>query len=305
MTIDTTADRFYNKTVVDYHAGDDVQVLESQVYRLALDYDDEGEALVDLLREFLAKADKSQLDALVIGMWNEPYEESVQDVLDLLVAEKDNLPALKALFVGDMTYEQCEISWIIQGSYKALLDAFPQLEVLRIRGSSELSIAPFQHLHLQQLIIECGGLPMHVFEHLAQSDLTALNHLELWLGDSNYGFDGHLDLCTELLEKMNPGRFRYLGLRDSEISDGLAKYIAQQPWLAKLHTLDLSLGTLGDEGALALINSPYINELQVLNVSYHFLSDDVLTQLLALPIVVIADDQQVEEDYGRYVAVGE
>ena len=40
----------------------------------------------------------------------------------------DRLPALRALFLGDMASEECEISWIQQATSRPLLEAFPALE---------------------------------------------------------------------------------------------------------------------------------------------------------------------------------
>ena len=40
------------------------------------------------------------------------------------------------------------------------------------------------------LIVESGGLHGEVLRQLAAADLPALTHLELWLGDDAYGWDG-------------------------------------------------------------------------------------------------------------------
>ena len=84
-------------------------------------------------------------------------------------------------------------SWIIQTDYNPLLAAFPQLRTLRIRGSSGLTLAPFAHDALEELAIECGGLPRDIADAIAGSTLPALKRLELWLGDDNYGFEGDAD----------------------------------------------------------------------------------------------------------------
>eukprot|EP01032_Pedospumella_encystans_P024979 gene24980-28238_t len=76
-----------------------------------------------------------------------------------------------------MTFEECEISWIIQGDYTPLLAAFPQLEALRIRGGTDLVIEPFTHQALRSFTIESGGLPAEVAESLASSSMPRLAHL--------------------------------------------------------------------------------------------------------------------------------
>jgi hypothetical protein len=74
--------------------------------------------------------------------------------------------------------------------------------------------------------------------------------------------------------------------------------------------LDLKLGTLGDEGAEALLNCPAVNHLDTLNVAKNFLSDEMVERLKQLNVEAIADDQKDEEDeedygYRRYCSVSE
>lgn len=305
MTIGDHQESFYGKRVLTYQPDKPLQPLETHVYRIATEYDDER-SLLDLLTSFLDQVETSKLDSLIIGMWTDAYESSPQPVLDLLIERRDALPALRALFIGDITYEECEISWIIQGSYQPLLNAFPSLEVLRIRGSNGLEIAPFEHANLCELAIECGGLPVAIVHNLTQSRLPRLAHLELWLGTDEYGFDGGVDDYAKLLTALDASRLRYLGLKDADIADDVAIWVASQPWLAEIDTLDLSMGTLGDAGAAALFASDYVRQLKRLDVSHHYMSDEWMEKLQSLPIEVIADEQlEADEDDWRYVAVGE
>lgn len=304
MTISESTETFFNKTVTAYDPASPVDLSGDKVYRLSLEYDDERK-MSELFEQFLQSADKSKLDALVIGMWGEPYEESANDIIAALVARAPELPALRALFIGDMTYEECEISWIVQGDYTPLLKAFPKLEELRIRGAQDLSLEPVTHTALRKLTIESGGLPSEVVEALIASSLPALEHLELWLGSDEYGFDGDVDLYRRVLSALAGPSLRYLGLRDSEISDELAQWLAGEEVVGRLHTLDLSLGTLGDEGARALLDSPYVRKLQRLDLSHHYISPALQQQLKTLAPEVVLDDAQDEDDGSRYVAVGE
>ena len=97
------------------------------------DYDDyesgEKNALT-LAQEVLADPDLPDLDELVIGCWGESYDNSVQSLLDEFTANADKLRHLKSLFIGDMDYEECEVSWIEQGNYETLLAALPGAEVV-------------------------------------------------------------------------------------------------------------------------------------------------------------------------------
>ena len=304
MTISEHTQTFFGRTVQDYEGGDPAGG-PGVVHRLTLGYDDEG-SLLALLDEYLSKVDLGQLEALVIGPWGQPQDEGPDEALDRLAALAPQLPNFKALFVGDMTFEDCEISWIIQGTrYHHLLQAFPNLQALRIRGATSLALPPVTHAGLRQLVIESGGLPLEIAQSLAQSSLPSLEHLELWLGSDDYGFEGDVAAYQQVLQRLRTPALRVLGLRDSQIADELAAWLAGEPWVASLDTLDLSLGTLGDEGAKALLASPHVKALKRLDLSHHYISAELQAQLrAAIPGVVLDDAQEADEDE-RYVAVGE
>ena len=307
MTVNHTLERFFGKPVVEFRMGDtiaDRNAVRTHAFRLAQDYDS-PERQRELLDAFLAQVDTTALDALIIGAWSEAQETSPQAYLDGLIERRGELPALRALFVGDMTFEECEISWIIQGDYNPLLAAFPDLQALRIRGGTDLALAPFAHAALQELAIECGGLPARIVGAIAGSTLPALKRLELWLGDDNYGFDGDVETYARLLDAIDASRLDYLGLRDAQISDALAQHLAGCAWLGRLDTLDLSMGTIGDLGAQALCESPHLAGLKTLDLSHHYIGDAWQAKLKALPCRVVLDDPQDEDDGERYVAVAE
>jgi hypothetical protein len=303
VTINDYAKVYRGKPVVDFKMGDPPKGGDV-AYRLMQEYDSK-ESQAELLADFFAKVDPKTIEVLILGAWSEASSESPDGFIDGLIERKDDLSRLKALFVGDMTYEDCEISWIIQTSYNKLLAAFPGLESLRLRGSTDLKLAPFTHDNLEELAIECGGLPSHVVDAIAGSTLPALQHLELWLGTDDYGFDGNLGTYQRLLAAIAPERLHYLGLRDSMITDELAGWLAGEPWLGSLQTLDLSLGTIGDAGARALLESPNLGGLERIDLSHHYISEELQKQLRALPCTVVLDDPEEEDEGDRYVAVAE
>ena len=308
MTISDSTTTFHNKKVVQYDPDGALDPSPGIVYRLSLAYDDKRK-MPELIDGFMAKAEKATLEALIIGMWGDPYESGADDVIAALASHAPQLPQLRALFIGDMTYEECEISWIVQGSYKPLLDAFPQLEELRIRGGNDLIIEPFTHQNLRKFTIESGGLDEKIARALADSHMPKLEHLELWLGTDEYGFSGDVTLYQQVLEQLSTPTLRYLGLRDAQIADDLAAWLANEPRLATVKTLDLSLGTIGDVGAEALLQGSQLRNLTRLDLSHHYISEANQEKLRALPFEVVLDDpQEDDEDDGdvyRYVSVGE
>lgn len=307
MTISTSTANFFGKTVIEYDPAGPVDDSGNVVYRLSLRWDEVDTDMSELIDSYLARVDKNRLAALIIGTWGEPNDDGIGDVLATLVRHSAQLPALRALFVGDMTFEECEISWIEQGDYSDLLQAYPNLDVLRIRGGNNLVIAPFAHPNLRQLIIESGGLDDSVAIALSASSMPKLEHLEIWLGTSNYGFTGDVASYRALVANLQTPTLRYLGLRDAEIADDLALWLATEPLVAQLSTLDLSLGTLGDAGAEALFNSPHAAKLAHLDLRHHYISPAWQAKLRSLPFKVTLDEAQDPEDNDgdRYVAVGE
>ncbi len=311
--IDNYETEFYGLPVVEFNPQKGIEKPNDQVYRLAFDYDNEIKVPY-MLKAFLNNPRAAKVPALIIGNWYDDNELSFGTgpklLLQQLIDKRDKLPNLKALFVGEMTSEECEISWIVQTDYAPLRNAFPQLEQLRVRGSEGLAFSQLKHNSLKTLILESGGLPSTIIQSIANAQLPALEHLELWLGIDDYGFDGNLETLKPLLEVGRFPKLRYLGLRDSEIADEIAIEIANAPILNQLETLDLSLGTMSDKGAQALLNSDGINTLAKLDLHHHYLSTDMMEKLEALDIEVDVSEQEEEDedDDGetyRYVAVSE
>lgn len=277
--------------------------------RIAVNYDEaeEGKTLLEKLRAFVESPQAAATTALVIGSWEEAYESTCQDALDYLAANSAKLPALTELFVGDMDSEECEISWINQGDYTALLKAFPQLERLHIKGSTELVLSsePLVHASLKALTIECGGLPKSIIETITGAKLPNLEYLNLYLGVDEYGFDASLEDLRPLMSGELFPKLTHLALADSEIADEIAEAIADAPVLDRLETLDLSKGTLTDKGGEALLASSKIRQLKRLDLHYHYLSNEMITTLKGLDLILDVTEQQEMEDDWRYPAVTE
>ena len=247
------------------------------------------------------------MKALVFGCWNFYGEGSVTAITDLLVENAAKLPNLKALFLGDVTSEDCEVSWLEMGDISKLWAALPRLETFWIRGGEGLSFGRMSLPNLKELVVQTGGLPKKVVQEVLAADLPNLEHLELWLGDEGYGADTDVDDFSQLLAGSLFPKLKYLGLCNSEYSDELAKALAEAPVMDRIETLDLSSGTLGDEGAEALLASGKLAGLKKLDVHHHYLSDACMKKLSALACEVNLDEQEDadENDGDRYVAVSE
>jgi hypothetical protein len=98
-------------------------------------------------------------------------------------------------------------------------------------------------------------------------------------------------------------------LRDSYIADRIATAVANSTILVRIKVLDLSLGNLGDVGAVALLASPFIGQLQKLDLHHHYMSEALVKDLAKLSIEVdVSDEQEADKDDDeeyRYIAVSE
>ncbi|GAP93771.1 hypothetical protein NIES2104_02790 [Leptolyngbya sp. NIES-2104] len=288
-------------------------------YAFRCDYDDEDDSVADQLDVLLQMPGAELTEALVVGVWVGGEGVCTGDVssavlVESLVALRDRFPNLKALFIGDIEYLECEISWIAQSDMSPILQAFPQLEVFQVRGGEGLKFDPTlgtsRHEHLKTLIVETGGLNRSTVHQLYEWEFPALEHLELWFGSENYGGDCWDRDLPPLLEELKFPNLTYLGLRNSGFADEIAAMIVRSPLLAGLQVLDLSLGTLTNEGAQHLLDCAAIRDLETLNVSESYLSGAMIDRLQALGIQVLAQEQRQEEDeeepsYRRYCVVSE
>jgi hypothetical protein len=278
------------------------------IYRLAIDWDADPD-FPTLFSRFVSHPASAQTPAIIIGQFHgdDPSGGS-EEVVQLLVSAQSKLPNLRGIFIGDLISEENEISWIMQSDISPLLLAYPNLEHLRLRGTGELGLGGrLVHEKLKSLTIETGGLPPRLLQEVLASQLPALESLELWLGTSSYGGDVTVEELQPLLAGNLFPALKHLGLRDSEIVDKIAATLSSAPIVSRLNSLDLSLGTLSDDGGKALLGNSALKRLKRLDLHRHFLSETVMASLKREFPTVNVDEPEgsdtSEED--RYVAVGE
>lgn len=302
--ISENASTFIGKRVADYDPEKPAKT--DIVYRFRTDW--ENTELVPNLEHYLATDAAREAMAIIMGAWHgDDPEVTSMDVIQRLAQEKARLPKLAAIYVGDITSEENEMSWIKQGDLSPLLQAFPKLQLLRSRGGDGLALKTPVHANLRGLAMETGGLDVSVIRSICTSDFPNLEYLELWLGTDEYGANHSVaDLQPILSGKLFP-KLKYLGLRNCQRADELAGVVVNSPLLQRIETLDLSLGVLTDEGARALLMLPLNTTLKKLNLHYNFISADLIRQLKALPLTVDASkpSNMDEDDEWRFVAVGE
>ncbi|MER8183709.1 STM4015 family protein [Kitasatospora sp. NPDC094015] len=317
MAISQHPEHFHDLPVFDLvpalQEGAELPEPAAVAWKIGLEYDS-AETFRQRWEEFLDRVDTTLVRALVIGAWWQDEQKPAAETVELITANAGRLPALRALFLGEVTYEECEISWIQQSDVTPLLTAFPALEELVVRGAGGdwdgnggLRLDPVRHPALRSLRLESGGLPAEVVRAVGACDLPALEQLELWLGVDQYGGDSTVADLEPILAGLRLPALRRLGLLDSLAQDEIAAAVAQAPVVARLEHLGLSMGLLTDAGAGALLEGQPLTHLKSLDLHHHYLSDGMqqrLTTALAGVDVDLSEAGKPDERW-RYVAVAE
>ncbi|WP_405495832.1 STM4015 family protein [Streptomyces sp. NBC_00096] len=250
-------------------------------WRISADVYDAEEEWPQAFARFTGTVDTRQVRSLVVGGWSEAYETSNAGIVEALAGAAGEFPALRALFIGDITSEECEISWITQSDVSPLLRAHPALEEFGVRGGSGLVFPPVKHDALRVLRIETGGLPREVVLGVAASELPALTELDLWLGTVDYGGDAKVGDLEAFLSGERLPALRRLALRNSKLQNDIAAALATAPVVERLEVLDLSMGILDDEGAEALLAGQPLTHLGKLDLHHHYIGEPQQERLRA------------------------
>ena len=240
----------------------------------------EYEGIEEYFGRFSAESAAPEVAALVIGNFDALMGTDSRLVRDMLVAQAHRLTGVRSLFFADLTYEESEVSWLSHGDLGPLLTAFPSLERLAVRGTGDMALSVDGHPALRSLVLQGGGLPAVLARRVVAGDYPALEHLELWLGVSDYGGDTTPgDLAPVLDGKAHTG-VRSLGLRNAEKTDVWVRALADAPLLDRLENLDLSMGTLTDEGARILLDAAGFRELNRLDLHHHYMTEGMEKRVL-------------------------
>lgn len=301
---------FGGKPVVLFESG--MEIDPGKCYRLAWSWDNEDISFQDMVSEFVRSEAAADVSALVTGAYcEEMFEENMNSVLEPLVAVAGQFPGLTHLFIGDITSEENEISWIQQSDLSPLWAAFPRLRTLGMRGGNGLALGTIVHDQLRTLIIETGGLSRSVIAEIAAARLPELQHLEIWTGSNGYGADSTIDDVKPLFERSLFPKLKTLAIRNSEYADQLPALAATSSILGQLDVLDFSMGAMSDPGADSLLaNRQAFASLKKLDLSENMLTAKKLAELKSMPCPVVDAQQRegwVSRDgsVNRYPAVGE
>ena len=274
---------------------------EDKSKKYSYDWDDYEGGQKDaktMFQEILEDPRLPELEEIIVGCWGESWDNDAQAILDGIVENKDKFSHIKSLFIGDMEYDECEVSWIEQADYSKLWEALPQLEKLTIKGSMNLELGEIRHQNLKSLQIICGGLPKKILAGIGAAELPELRNLLLYIGVEDYGFDGDVSDIEAMLSKSDFSRLEVLGIMDSEIQDEITEVVVKSKYMDQIEVLDLSMGSLSDKGGGILLEElPRHENIRFVNLEYHYMSDEMMKKLKGLAVSVNVDDQQEDDEY--------
>ena len=266
--------------------------------RYHFDYD-EGN-VEDLAEKILTDPCLPDLKSITVGSWGESFETNPQKIIQMIIDNKEKFQHVESLFIGDMDYEDCEVSWIIQGDYSQLFGMLPNLKVLKIKGAQSLVLGEnIEHNSLKEFQIICGGLGRDVLKSIKSAKFPSLEKLLLYIGVDDYGMDFDISELKEIAKKDLFPNLTYLGFVDSDEENRIVDIILESDILPQLKIVDFSFGCLTDEGAKKLIdNKDKLAHLEKIIIEYHYISLDMIKELKSLPIEInIKKGEDPENDY--------
>ncbi|VEI70002.1 Uncharacterised protein [Serratia fonticola] len=141
---------------------------------------------------------------------------------------------------------------------------------------------------------------------IATAKLPTLQHLELYLGTDDYGASYQQDDLQPIYQGDNLPALRYLGLRNAYDQDQIAIAVANAAIISRLDVLDLSLGTLSNEGGEALCQAvDALRHLQKIDLHHHYMDNVMVAKIAALGLKADVSGQEDNDGDWRYVAIGE
>jgi hypothetical protein len=214
------------------------------------------------------------------------------------------LDPLRELDLGDYEQERCELDWGTVGHLQKLWKQTPNLVALRLRSGSSMLTGKLDLPRLETLKIETGGLSVTNVRDLAKSKLPSLASAEIYLGSSSYGGDAKAKDLDGILDGKNLPKLTRLGLMNCGYIDEVCAQLHKAKILKQLKELDLSMGTMGEEGVSALVeHASAYKHLERLSLDDNFISDEWKAKVKGLARKVDFGTQK-EDDY-RYTTVGE
>ncbi|MFT3693076.1 MAG: hypothetical protein QM831_08035 [Kofleriaceae bacterium] len=271
--------------------------------------EDEDDTSASQLEAFLRLDVCALIDELNLG----PTAHEDELMLDELAGAIDAVKpiGLTKLYLGDID------NWDISGTYSRLPhnDSLPAIREVTIHGGN-LDLGAQIDLPLcQKFAVQSGQLAAGDLKTIAAAKLPAVEHLEIWFGDPNYGATGGVDDIAPLFQRTDFPKLTSLGLMNCAFADALVAHLADTPMLRQLRRLDLSMGNLSNAGIAAMgAKRDRFRHLEFMNLDDNALTEASREQATGLAAGVIFGPEQSPDRavpraegqrYWRFVSVGE
>jgi hypothetical protein len=231
-------------------------------------------------------------------------DDDLQPLIDAIA--KHAPPTLRKITFGDNVDQ---ISWHNTGNLGKMWKAVPNLKTFEIE-SGIFEVGKLDVPGLERAIFITGGLSKSSGKAIASANIPKIKHLEICYGQDNYGGNCTIKEVKPLLDRGDLKNLEYLGLKNSEFSNEIAKAVGGAKIVKGLKTLDLSLGVMTDEGAAHLAAAKdQLKHLQVLDLTRNYLTKKGIALVKDIcPKVITANQEQADEDGDdvyRYTDIGE
>ncbi len=273
--------------------------------------EDEQPAMEEVLEKALSHPAGRLVRKLTLGVPLISAPDWHLEALARTIANCGPLPRLTTLDMSVTSPAMDQISWRRVGDISCIWSALPHLEVLLLQGSEgreglASKLAPIHAPKLERFVFESGGLDQSVPLELAAADLPSLVHLELWLGDPNYGCNVSVQSLEGILNGERLPKLTSLALKNSTEEGALIEAVAKSKLLPRLQALDFSMGVMRTESRAAILNyADRFKHLQWLDLSdNYFDAADQAAIKAALPMVQFGEQKEMD-GLDRYVSVSE
>jgi uncharacterized protein (TIGR02996 family) len=263
--------------------------------------------VLPVARRVLERPQTRGLRELRVGIlrWMHQHEDAPRLLEE--VARQGLAAQIEILRVGDIDTD-IDLAHHPLGDLGVIGREYSGLRELLIHGS-DFELETLSVPRLETLTIEtCGLARENLRSVVGEVSREHLTSLVLWFGSQEYGADATMDDVLPLLTGETLPRLQHLGLMNSEIADGIVAALPASPLLPRIRSLDLSLGTLSDEGAQPLLDyAEAFAHLERLNIDDNFLSEDRVARIReTLDCPVFWEESKEDDDpEWRYVTFSE
>lgn len=247
------------------------------------------------------------LDELKVGVIR--WEYNARDVA-MVIEEAAKAPfasSLTALRFGEVAGIDIDCAHHPIGDLSGITkDAFPNLRELTMWGT-EISLGELDLPKLVKLQVQTCGLSQENVAAVVDGNLPALEFLDLWFGSEDYGNDNTIDSVAPMLESTEWPKLAHLGLMNCPFADEICARIGTSQLVRQLSELDLSMGTMSDDGARSLLaHRDALAHLKQIDVSRTYVTEGMVAELRQIGPTIVANDLREDEDPEyRYVVVAE